>query len=220
MKKLIIGAVLLSSSMSAAATDFSFDRKYSLKLPVNSERIGAIVELKDYFELNPKLSGVAVKINNLSFQYKGFSKSDVKSKICVQVGKLEFFKERFDILKGRVLSDAVPRLLNKEQSRLSEQFSILNTGLSNTLSDLTSFCEGDLNLDGKGIRDSLNGLSSLIHDTAFNVNWALERDSILVPQASDTFIEYSRAKHIYDNTVETEEDGDTGKKECRFRDLF
>ncbi len=217
MKKLLFGFVISFTAMSASATEFSFERSYNLKMPINSQRIGAIVELRDYFEVNPEISGIASQINNLSFQYKGFSKANVKSKICFRVGKLDFFKERLDKASKRVFSSSVPRLLNEGQSKIRDQFDKLNGEFGYKLKELKSFCDGDLKLNDEGVRAVASGLSSLIHDTASNINWALDKDSLLTPQNSDLFIEYTGALRDYKNEDQATKDGE---KKCSIRDIF
>lgn len=213
MKKIILGLSLLAS-MTVNAINFSFEKDYNLLYPVNSERIGAIVELKDYLELNPQVANAAIEINNLSFIYKGINKSKIKGKICFQVGKLDFFNDRIQVAKERILSDVTPRLLNKDQSKMEGELLELSNGLSSSLYLLKGFCEGEKNLNNDEIKKSVRGLSSLISDTAYNLSYTLKQDSLLVPQDSELYVDYFGAKHEYENPVDAED------KKCSIKDLF
>ena len=186
-------------------------------MPTNAERIGAVVELRDYLEVNPKIANIATEINNQSFQYNGFSKSRVKGKICFEVGKLAFLKERLDSAEKRIISDKVPRLYNTNQSELRDELNTLSSTLYNSLRTLNSFCEGDLKLGEEEIRESVSDLSKVMREAGSKGSDILESDDILMPQATDLYIEYTGAKTRFEETLQ--EEGESGKK-CGLRDLF
>lgn len=214
MKKSVLTFLTLAALSTASATDFSFDKSYNLKMPTNAERIGAIVELKDYFDINPKLSNLTTEINNLSFNYKGLGKSTVKAKICMRVGKLAFFNERLDKATGRVESQVVPRLLNKNQSELRDLIQKFNSDVHYSLTDLNNFCEGEIKLDAEEIREKARAISKALNDSSINISYHLKKDELLIPQDSDLYIEYVGA------ASKKEAKEQNSEKECSFTDLF
>ena len=214
MKKLtLLSTIVLASSIHA--TDFSFEKKYNVKMPVNAERIGAIVELREIFELNPTAIHPATNINNLSFNYSGFSKSSVKSKICMGVGKLESLDEKIEKASKRLFSDSIPRVMNKYQSDAQSYINKLSNSYFQSMRHLSEFCSGEYKLDQEEIRKYVSSYEDTFREVSFQMESLLSEDELLDPQDGDLSIEYIGVRYQMENQDEEPE-----KKDCRFRDLF